>query len=91
MNKKVIKMPIKAVQRWKNFVGQYGVPCMISERWLSFPKESAGHFQAGEFIPIDVMTLGSNDKPRKICELIITREDLIRVINLVKEKTEATK
>jgi hypothetical protein len=86
MNKKVIRMPIKAYQRWKNFVGKYGVPCMISNRWLSFPEESAGHFQAGESIRIDVMTLDSNEKPRRLCELVVTREDLVRVINMVKEK-----
>jgi hypothetical protein len=86
MNKNVVKLPVRAYQRWKNFVGQYGVPCMVSNRWLRFPKKSGGHFQEGEYIPIDVMTLDSNEKPGKLCELIVTREDLVRVINLVKEK-----
>jgi len=86
MDKKIVRLPIKAHQRWKNYLGQYSVPCVVSSRWLQFPKESAGRFQEGEFIHMNVMTLDSNENPRKLCELIVTREDLMRVINLVKEK-----
>ena len=74
-----------AQSEWKKRVGKYGVPCMVSSRWLQFPEKSAGHFGGGEFIDVDVMTEGENEKPRRICHLVVTREDLLRVINSVKE------
>ncbi len=32
---------------------------------------------------IDVMTLGADEKERKICELVLTKQDLIRMIGQV--------
>ena len=58
---------------------------MVSGRWLQFPEKSAGHFGGGEFIALDVMTEGEDEKPRKLCGLVVTRKDLLRVINAIKE------
>jgi len=85
MKDKIVKIPISASQRWKNRFGRYGVPCMISNRWLQF-SETSSEFADEEAIFLDVMTLGSNDKPRKICVLCITREDLMKVLNSIQKK-----
>ena len=82
---KIIKFPIGYQQRIKNQMGQGYVPCMVSERWIQFPKRSGGDFPDGEFIGISVMTKGDNGKPRKLCDLVITREDIIRAINSVEK------
>ncbi|MFM0239672.1 hypothetical protein [Paraburkholderia phytofirmans] len=51
------------------------VACQVSSRWLQFPERAAN--VAGEaFMTVDVMTIDSNDRPRKICELVLTKEDL---------------
>jgi hypothetical protein len=60
MNKKVARIPIKAGQRWRNFVGQYGVPYVVSNRWLRFPKKSGGHFSEGGYIPTEGEKSGSD-------------------------------
>jgi hypothetical protein len=73
MKDKVIKIPISSTQRWKNRFGRYGVPCMISQRWLQF-SETSSAFADEEAIFLDVMTIDSKDEPRKICELCITRK-----------------
>jgi len=83
MSKRIIKYPIDSWQRHVNKMGPGFVPCMVSERWLQFPAQSAGHFDRGEFIDIQVMTNGSNDKPKKICDLILTREDLLKALDSV--------
>ncbi len=80
---KVIKFPIGYWQRMKNQMGKGFVPCMVSDRWIQFPKRSGGNFSDGEFIEISVMTLGHSGKPKKLCDLVITREDLIRATNSV--------
>jgi hypothetical protein len=59
------------------------VPCVVSERWIEFPPKSGGRYDFGEPIEISIKTRGSNDKPRKLCELIVTREDLLRAIKQV--------
>ena len=61
---------------------KYRVPCQISERWLQFP-ETAQALQGGDFMRINVMTVGSNDRDRKICELVLTKQDLMRMIEQV--------
>jgi len=72
--------------RLKNKLGKGAVPCQVSERWLKFPAESAGHYGGGEFIFLEVMTFDKNEKQRKLCELVVTREDLLSAINGVKDK-----
>ena len=84
MNKdKLIKFPISYSQRIKNQMGKGYVPCMVSERWIQFPSKSGGNFSAGEYIEISVMTMGHDEKPRKLCDLVVTKEDIIRAINSV--------
>jgi hypothetical protein len=61
---------------------KYRVPCQVSMRWLQFP-ETAHALRAGDFMQIDVMTVGSDDKERKICELILTKQDLVRMLEQV--------
>lgn len=58
-----------------------GVPCMVSDRWIEFPESSIGHFGGGEFIEISIKTHSyKNDKESKICNMIVTREDLLKAI-----------
>jgi hypothetical protein len=61
MKNKVIKIPTSASHRWKNRFGRYGVPCMISQRWLQF-SETSSAFADEEAIWLDVMTIDSKDK-----------------------------
>lgn len=86
MEKKVVRIPINSMTRLKNKLGKGAVPCQVSERWIKFPAKSSGHFGDGEYIVLDVMTLDKNEKQRKICELIVTREDLLSAIHGVKDK-----
>lgn len=61
---------------------------MVSGRWLQFRVESSSVFQEGEYIVMSVMTTDSNDKERKLCELVVTREDLLGAINSIKPPSE---
>jgi hypothetical protein len=81
---KVRRLPISADQRLRNRVGKRGVPCVVSERWLVFGEEGHGPFHDGEYIHLDVMTHGADDSPRKLCSLVVTREDVLRALSNVK-------
>ena len=71
------KFPITFTQRQKNERGKTSVSCQVSDRWLRFSEE---------FISLDVMTLGSDEKEKKICELVVTREELVEALSNIKCK-----
>lgn len=85
MKNKVTKFPITEYQRIRNMQGEFAVPCEVSDRWLLFGRTSS-MLQAGEFISVDIMTMTENNKPKKICGLFITRENLMEVISKIKAK-----
>ncbi len=85
MSAKVVRFP-SSYKMLRKKLGSRLVECQISGRWLQFPEKSAGQFRGGEFIPLSVMTLDSNEEPRKLCEMVVTKEDLLKAINLVCEK-----
>jgi hypothetical protein len=58
------------------------VECQVSGRWLQFP-EKASAVGGKSFMVIDVMTLGSDEQPRKFCELVLAKEDLIAMLNKI--------
>ena len=77
------KFPITYMQRRKNERGKTSVSCQVSDRWLKFSEKST-RLEGGEFISLDVMTLGSDEKEKKICELVITREELLEALSNIK-------
>jgi len=79
----VIRFPIKGFQRAKNRLGRHAVGCIVSGRWIQFPEQGGAYLEEGEAIQLYVMTEGHDEKDRTICELIVTREDLLRAIAAV--------
>lgn len=79
------KFPIGGFTRRKNSLGKFAVVCQVSDRWLDVAPKSAD-LQGGEFITIDVRTGGysGKGKGRKLTQIIVTREDLMKVLERVK-------
>jgi hypothetical protein len=71
--------------RWRQKHGDFAVPCIVSGRWLEFSQNGSSQIEDGEAISLSVMTDGSSEQPRKLCELIITRGDLMRVLSLIEK------
>ncbi|WP_321846962.1 hypothetical protein [Paraburkholderia bannensis] len=57
-------------------------PCQVSGRWLQFPT-NAREFKTGTFLAVDVMTENDDGKPRKLCELVLVKEDLLELLNRI--------
>ena len=87
MNEKIVKFPITFSERRKNKMGPLCAEYQVSGRYLQFHPTSSS-MQEGEFITIDVMPMQIDEdkSPRKICELIITREYLMNALKHVKTK-----
>jgi hypothetical protein len=71
--------------RWRRQHGDFAVPCVVSGRWLEFSQRGTTRIDVGEVLTVSVMTDGSGDRPRKLCELMVTREDLINVLGLIEK------
>ena len=82
---KVTRFPVTTWQRIKNQRGKRAVSCIVSERWLEF-SENSDRIPDGEAFWVNVMTMDKHDKPRKICELAITKEELLVALDKVKPK-----
>lgn len=78
-------MPISNAQRKFNEMGEGYVPCEVSDRWLQFHEDSA-YVGNSEFISVDVMTLDSEEQPKKLCHIFISRENILRALKYVKPK-----
>jgi hypothetical protein len=56
------------------------VPCHVSERWLQFAEREQYAVLDEDLIQLDVMTLDDEGAPYKLCELMVSRGDLLRAI-----------
>ncbi len=81
----IIKFPVNDSQREKNKQGKNEVPCIISERWMSFSEESSS-ISCGEAFFISIMTRRENGEPKKICDLAVTKEELLAALAHVRPK-----
>jgi hypothetical protein len=81
---KVIRIPIDPKQRKINEYGPGYVPCEVTDRWLQFPEAVSDK----RYIPVSVMTTSKDGMPKKITDLVLSSEDLLRAINSIKIKNE---
>ena len=63
--------------------GRLSVRCIVSDRWLSFPAKTETKLEAGEPIIVNVMTRSKDDNPKKLCELILIREELEDTLRMI--------
>ncbi|MFZ6681953.1 hypothetical protein [Undibacterium sp. Tian12W] len=61
---------------------EHRAECQVSTRWLQFP-QSAQMVGGASFIFVDVMTLNSGEQEKKICQLVLTKEDLREILNRI--------
>lgn len=82
MTDKIKNFPQGAERRNRLNQVNFRVPCQVSERWLQFP-ETATPLNNGDFMVVNVMTKNSEEKDRKICELVLTKQDLLKMLEQV--------
>lgn len=84
---KIIPFPVKSdtthKQRMLNQWGDGCIPCFVSDRWLQF-NTTSDMCGDTELVMMNVMTLNKDGHPHKLCEMIIEKEDLIRVYKSIK-------
>ena len=68
--------------------GRLSARCIVSDRWLSFPSVTTSELSDGTPLTINVMTRSKNDAPKKICELIILKEEIEETLKSIKHYPE---
>ena len=86
-NENVIRFPITGDERRRNELGDAAIPCVVSMRWLKLSERSA---TVGDknLIVVDVMTLGSDQQPRKTCELVVDLSDVVSALRHVTPESD---
>ena len=84
-NRKGTDMTLHWQKRWQQKRGDFAVPCIVSGRWLEFCQDGSVNLNEGAAIRLAVITEGQDDKPRKLCELIVTRGELLRVLRWIEK------
>ena len=79
MSKNIVRFPKRSGDRKRLEVKEGKLSCEVSERWIKFPSAS-DKFDDIEYLSLDVMTRGSNDKDRKLCEIIIDKQQLLKML-----------
>jgi hypothetical protein len=82
---KVKRIPVSWKQRWRNRMGDRAVQCQVSDRWIEFPEYSA-ESDGEQWMIVHVMTTGSDERPRRLCELVLAREDIEYALDHVRIK-----
>ena len=74
-------------------MGARYVECLISGSWLQFSEQSMV-FNGVDYVVVSVMTSqtwnadGAPTKPRKQCELVVTRDELLRALATVQPREQ---
>ncbi len=87
MSDKIIRFPGAHLHGKRNDKRQGIVRCQVSDRWLQMP-EHAHEFADGTYLSIDVMTDKGEGKPRKLCELVLLKEDILAVLAAIPIKKQ---
>jgi hypothetical protein len=80
---KLLARAVKNYELSPKRLGERAVHCYVSDRWLAFP-EGSGRGGAGEeLMRVEVMTLNSDEDPKRSCELILDRAQLEKALAMV--------
>lgn len=81
-NDNVIRLPIKYTQILKNKRGKFSVNCLLTDRWLRF-EDTSVRMDVGEAIILEVMETDEEGNDTKLCQLVITKEELLEVLGQI--------
>ncbi|MFC6672469.1 hypothetical protein [Marinobacterium aestuariivivens] len=84
-NDKIVRFPNRYERRKRVDASKGELRCEVSERWIKFPEASSRHFYM-DYLALDVMTLGADEKERKLCEIIVDRDLLEKILRELPHK-----
>ena len=80
MNDKVVRFPGRPADRKRRDSNRGILRCEVSGRWLQFP-DASDKFSDMEYLHLDIMTLGTDEQKRKLCELVLDKQQLLKMLS----------
>lgn len=82
MTNKITRFPSRGQILHRRRLSERKVVCQVSSRWLQFGEHIQRYASdSTEYLYVDVMTSDHNERPHKLCELIIDPQDLRVVLD----------
>lgn len=79
MSKNIVQFPKRSEDKKRLEAKEGKLRCEVSDRWIKFPSASEKSDDV-EYLLLDIMTVGSNEKDRKICEIIVDKQQLLKML-----------
>ncbi|MBB5188542.1 hypothetical protein HNQ57_002832 [Zhongshania antarctica] len=79
MSNDIIKFPNRFADRARLESQTGKLRCEVSERWIQFPSESI-KLKSIEPLVLDIMTKGADENDRKICQIIVDKRQLLKIL-----------
>ena len=80
MNNKVVWFPRRTADRKRRDSNHGILRYEVSGRWFQFP-DASYKFEDMEYLHLDIMTLGTNEQTRELCELIVDKQQLLKMLS----------
>ena len=80
MSKNVIQGLFRYKSRLKKDLKEKKLRCDISDRWIQFPQASEICSEEIDYLRLNIMTTDINDNERKLCELLVDRSALTKIL-----------
>jgi hypothetical protein len=80
MSDKITQLPLGSESRQRLDRRQGIVRCQVTDYWLRF-QPWAEKYPQGTFVIADVMSGDPEGEPRRVCELVLSRDELVAVLN----------
>lgn len=84
------KLPARGYIRHSIDRANLRVTCRVTSRWLEFP-DVADELPDGDYMWVSVMTEGADNQPKKICELALSKQDLLGVLSQIRTEPHPRK
>lgn len=82
---KVVRLPNNYERKKRVDASKGELRCEVSPRWIKFPEASSKHVDT-DYLSLDIMTLSSNEEERKLCEIIVDRDLLEKILKELPRK-----
>ncbi len=79
MSEKITALPLGDSDRRRLDRRSRIVRCEVTGRWLQFHPR-AERYPEGTYLIVDVIEEGTESEPRRLCELVLSREELLSVV-----------
>ena len=82
MKNRIYRLPNGYIKKRRLNALSGKLACEVSNRWIQFPDVSKIQHET-DYLCLDIMTLDLNERERKLCEIIVDKPTLLKILNKI--------